>query len=272
MTRLQTSRPAQAYESYFVPAIFARWAPVLIGHARPFPGERVLDVACGTGIVARTIAPQVGSHGRVVGADLNKAMLEVARELAAPAGTPIEWVECDACDLPYESEFDLVLCQQGLQFFDDAGAAARSMWRVLKPAGRAVASVWDSLEHHPVYHAIYESQARHLGLPIAGVARPFGFDGPTRLRHLFTEAGFQRVEVTTESRDVSFPSIDQFVALTLGSAPTVMPELVNMREEDRADLIRAIRADSSAVLERHEHDGRLVFAMHSSIVIAQMSA
>ncbi len=115
--------PAQAYESYFVPALFVPWTAVLLEHAAPRPGERVLDVACGTGVVARNAAPLVGSEGKVAALDISPAMLDVARSLPAPAGARIDWHEGSALALPFPSEaFDLVLCQQGLQFFPDRAA------------------------------------------------------------------------------------------------------------------------------------------------------
>jgi ubiquinone/menaquinone biosynthesis C-methylase UbiE len=155
--------PAEMYERFFVPAMFAPWARVLLEYAAPQPGERVLDLACGTGVVARHVAPRIGATGRLIALDLRPGMLAVARSLPAPSGAAIEWREGDAValDLPADS-FDLVVCQQGLQFFSDRAAAVREMQRVLAPGGRLALNIWQGLERQPVFEAFAEAEVRHL--------------------------------------------------------------------------------------------------------------
>jgi ubiquinone/menaquinone biosynthesis C-methylase UbiE len=127
---------AEIYERHMVPAIFGPWAEDLLALATPLPGERVLDVACGTGVVARLVAQRVGPSGTVVGFDLNPGMLTVARSLPPPSGARIEWREGNVSAIPLpDATFDLVLCQQGLQFFPDRSAALREMRRVWGPVG-----------------------------------------------------------------------------------------------------------------------------------------
>ena len=128
---------AERYERCPARYILGPWAPLLVNAARPTAGERVLDVACGTGVVARIAAERVGPSGRVIGVDLNPGMIRVARSLPAPIGAPIEWLERSALDLRLEdASFDVVLCQQGLQFFPDKALALREMRRVLDHGGR----------------------------------------------------------------------------------------------------------------------------------------
>ena len=119
-----TSDAARAREQYSVRYFMAPWAPVLVAAAALQPGERVLDLACGSGLIARIAAPQLGPEGRITGLDINASMLEVARSLPPPAGAPIAWVQAsaDATGLP-DAAFDVVLCQQGFQFFPDKPAA-----------------------------------------------------------------------------------------------------------------------------------------------------
>src|SRR6266496_14186 len=113
-----TGDAAELYERYLVPATFGPWATDLVALATLRAGDCVLDVACGTGIVARRAAEQVGSVGRVVGLDLNAGMLAVARSASATEGRTIEWCESSALTMPFEDQsFDVVFCQQGLQFF-----------------------------------------------------------------------------------------------------------------------------------------------------------
>jgi ubiquinone/menaquinone biosynthesis C-methylase UbiE len=137
------TRASATYERVMVPAVFGPWAKDLLDRAALAPGMRALDVACGTGIVARLAALQVGSTGRVVGVDSNEAMLAVARAQPAPGGAQVEWRQGDATKLPFtDGEFDRVLCQHGLQYVADRIAALREMKRVLAPGGRLALSVF----------------------------------------------------------------------------------------------------------------------------------
>jgi len=127
---------AEAYESTFVPALFAEWAPHLCDLAGVRPGQRVLDVACGTGIVARVAADRLAGAGRVVGVDLNEAMLAVARRVRPD----VEWRQGDAEALPFPpASFDRVLCQMALMFFPDRARARPSScpraWPISPPTG-----------------------------------------------------------------------------------------------------------------------------------------
>jgi len=152
------------YERYNVPSIFAPWADDLVEMAALQPGERALDIACGTGIVARTAARRLGSGGGVVGLDLSAPMLAVARSAAAAEGVTIEWREGNGLQLPLADEaFDVVVCQQGLQFFPDRPAALREMYRVLAPGGRLVLSVWREIERSPGFAVLAQALTRHVG-------------------------------------------------------------------------------------------------------------
>jgi ubiquinone/menaquinone biosynthesis C-methylase UbiE len=132
------------YERHLVPSIFGPWARDLVVAANLRSGERVLDIACGTGIVARTAARNIGSSSSVVGLDLSGPMLAAARSAAAHENVTIEWREGSAVDLPLaDAAFDVVFCQQGLQFFPDRAAALSEMYRVLTPGGRLVLSIWE---------------------------------------------------------------------------------------------------------------------------------
>src|SRR3954468_24179080 len=146
--------PANIYEERFVPAMFALLAQLVLATIGMQPGTRVLDVACGSGIVARTAAPLVGSSGQVAGLDANPAMLAVARQAAAADGLNIEWRVGNAQSLPFaDRSFDLVLCQHGLQFFPDRLAALTEMHRVLAPGGRVAIVTWRGLDQHPLFAA-----------------------------------------------------------------------------------------------------------------------
>src|SRR5262249_33536426 len=139
---------AELYQRYLVPAITARWAQDLVDRALLQGGEKVLDVACGTGVVARLAAAKV-APGHVTGLDLNAGMLAVARGVSNE-GAPIDWNEGSALDLPFRSgHFDVVLCQLGLQFFPDQPKALHEMRRVLREPGRVALSVYSPIERTP---------------------------------------------------------------------------------------------------------------------------
>src|SRR3990172_6827474 len=128
MNPRQPKSPADTYEDYFVPAMFLPWSTILLSHAALQTRERVLDVACGTGIVARQAAPLVGTGGQVAALDMNPAMLGVARARPAPSGATITWQEGNAMALPFpDGAFDVVLCQHGLQFVPDRSSSLREM-------------------------------------------------------------------------------------------------------------------------------------------------
>lgn len=162
---------AELYERYLVPAITALWAADLVGRAAPQPGERVLDVACGTGVVARLAAKTMGA-GHVVGLDINAAMLAVARSRPAGPTPHIEWLEASALEMPFpDRSFDLILCQLGLQFFPDRSRALREMLRVLVPDGRLALSVFTAIERTP--------NGEGVGGRPGSTLRPRRFDGQT---------------------------------------------------------------------------------------------
>lgn len=185
---------ADNYERHFVPAIGEPIARRLIDAAHPAPGERVLDVACGTGIATRLAAEAVGSEGTVVGVDGHPGMLDVAR---AVAPDDIAWHEASAERLPLpDASFDLVLCSMGLQFFADREQSAHEMHRVLAPGGRAV---WCTPgPTPPIFRAIDQALVNHIG-PGASmfVHAVFALHDPTEARTLMEHAGFARVDVAT---------------------------------------------------------------------------
>ncbi|HVR66787.1 MAG TPA: methyltransferase domain-containing protein, partial [Verrucomicrobiae bacterium] len=159
-----TRSAADIYEEFFVPALFEEWAPRLCKAAALSHGNNVLDVACGTGVLAREAARCVQSGGKVTGLDRNEVMLTVARRVAPG----IEWRQGRAENLPFpDGSFDAVVSQFGLMFFEDREGALKEMWRVLKPRGRLAVAVWDALEHSPGYADMVALLKRLFGDRIA---------------------------------------------------------------------------------------------------------
>ena len=186
-----TTKAAELYQRYPARYILGPWAPLLVDAARVAAGERVLDVACGTGLVARAAAKRVGPAGRVVGVDLNPGMIAVARSLPATSDAPIEWVERSALDLRLENaSFDVVLCQQGLQFFPDKAVALQEMRRVLDRGGRLALSVWNSNSLGLYTGAVSAALVQFVGHEVAARFTA-SRNAPTagELQRLATEAG-----------------------------------------------------------------------------------
>jgi ubiquinone/menaquinone biosynthesis C-methylase UbiE len=204
-----TRSAADIYDEFFVPALFQQWAPLVADAARLAPGQRVLDVACGTGILAREAAKRVVPGGSAVGLDRNDGMLAVARR-QAPA---VDWRSGRAETLPFpDAGFDAAVSQFGLMFFDDRQAALREMWRVLKPGGRLAVAVWDALENSPGYAAMAALLQRLFGQRIASeLHAPFALGDPQVLRALFAEAGIAGAEISTHAGMARFPSIESWV-------------------------------------------------------------
>lgn len=261
--------PAEVYEQYFVPAMFRPWASILLRRAAPQPGERLLDVACGTGIVSREAAPRIGPAGQVVGLDMNPAMLAVARTLPAPSGARIQWQEGNAMSLPFtEGSFDVVLCQHGLQFFPDRVASLREMHRVLVAGGRASVIVLQALHLHPVFDVLMNSVARHLALPLSAVMTPFALSDAEELRSMFLSAGFKTAAVTAETTTVRFPEPDRFVPLAVASSAAAVPAFAKLDAPDRASLLEAVRADVESTIRTYRETDVITFPMFAHVAVA----
>jgi ubiquinone/menaquinone biosynthesis C-methylase UbiE len=245
--QLEGSAP-ELYERYLVPAITSLWATDLVDRAAPQRGERVLDVACGTGVVARSAAEAMGV-GHVVGLDINAGMLAVARSRAPGPGPRIEWYEASALDMPFpDSTFDLILCQLGLQFFPDRSRALREMLRVLVPNGRLGLSVFTAIERTPVTNALANALDRHLGPGASAVKRSeHSLCDADDLYRLIHEEGFREITIEQVTQIIRFPSAREYVRLQFAATP--LAGLVNgMGDEQRNAVEDAIAGDLGALL------------------------
>jgi len=242
--QLDGSAP-ELYEKYLVPAITTKWANDLVGRAQPNAGETVLDVACGTGVVARSASRRM-RHGHVTGLDLNNGMLAVAQTVVSE-GAPINWIEGSALDLPFPAgKFDLVLCQLGLQFFPDRGRALREMRRVLLPSGRVALSVYSPIERTPGANAFVLALDRVLGPNASKIKRgEHSFNASAELRELIIESGFAKVEVQTVAQQIAFPSVLDYVRFQLVATP--MAALLSTRDDaDREAAIKTIAQETAS--------------------------
>jgi SAM-dependent methyltransferase len=248
---------AEAYERYLVPAFFGPFADRLIELAAPRATDRVLDVACGTGIVARRVAPLAKT---TTGVDLNEGMLAVARA-AEPA---VDWLAGDACALPLpDASFDLVLCQQGVQFLPDRTTGLREMRRVLAPGGRLAVSVWRAAEHNPGWLRLAEALERHAGEAGAMMRAPFSLSDGAELRDLVRSAGFRDVATHIRVLPVWFPSAGDLLSRQEVASPLAGP-LAALSDESRDALTR----DFATALLPYTDDDGVCFPMQTHIVTA----
>jgi SAM-dependent methyltransferase len=261
--RLDTTA-TEAYHQQLVPALLAPWVSPLLDLAELVPGDAVLDVACGTGAVTRPAAVRVGHAGRVVGLDINPAMLEVARSVPAADGAAIAWVEANAQTMPLPDEsFDVVLCQQGLQQIPDRPAALAEMRRVLRAGGRLALSVWSGIERNPLFAALADALERHVGPEAARNRRaPLALGDAGDLRALVAGGGFHSVTLHTRVIPARFPSPERFVAAQLAATPLATVGAVPAAT--REAVARDVRADLAGYLDA----GELVVPMEAHILLA----
>jgi SAM-dependent methyltransferase len=259
---------ALIYESYMVPAQFAPCAEVMLRAAKPRIGERVLDVACGTGIVARRVAVAIGETGSVIGLDSNPGMLGVARAQPSKAGASnIAYLEGNGMQLPFgDSEFDLVTCSQGLQFFSDRGRGLAEMHRVLRPGGRVALAMWTGAKRSPIIDALNEAGIRHAGVALA--AAPFSLSDRNEIEALLLTAGFALRHLDEHVIECRFEDPSRMPQLAIGAAFAAVPQLSELDETTKARIRAGVLGDLGPMIAAHTRDGVLVTSQATHVAIA----
>ncbi|MCP5152849.1 MAG: methyltransferase domain-containing protein [Ectothiorhodospiraceae bacterium] len=252
--------PAEVYDARFVPALFAQWAPTVLDCADVRGGQHVLDVACGTGVLARAAADRVGPQGQVFALDASPEMLAVARRHAEA----ITWREARAESIPFpDSRFDRVVSQFGMMFFDDPVAALREMRRVCRARGRIAVAVCDALDHCAGYAVLAELLHRLFGPGVADAFRaPFALGDRARLLALARSAGLDQAEVSVHSGTVRFASIDDLVGAERACAWTLGGLL------DEAQLDTLLAEARVSLRPYADADGRVTFDMPALLLSA----
>jgi ubiquinone/menaquinone biosynthesis C-methylase UbiE len=261
---------AGTYDEIYVPRIFIPWARLLLERAALRPGEAVLDIATGPGTVARLAAEQVGRKGRVVGADFSEAMIALARAKPPSAGAaPIEYLVSPAAPLAItEGGFDVVTCQQGLQFFPDRAAAVREMHRMLKPGGRVVAAVWREIALQPSFAALDAALRESLPVDLAApYGAPFRWPSAEALASVFSNQGFTGVSVAELRHPLIYEGGVGQVMAALAASPIA---------STIADLDSNAAARLQAAAQRHLEplvvSGQVRTEMVSNLVMARKGA
>jgi ubiquinone/menaquinone biosynthesis C-methylase UbiE len=243
-----TVEAAELYEAAFVPGFFAQWAPVICDLAGVKAGDRVLDVACGTGIVARTAAERTGPAGQVIGLDRNEAMLDVARRV----GPGVDWRQGDAASLPFPDRgFDVVLCQMALMFFPDRPVVLREMARVVTGGGTVGLLVPSRIEAQPMFEPFVDLAARLAGPTARSLLTSYFVCGDLDEVTALVEGAGLRVS-TAQRVDGWYraPSVDAAVTTEVESTPLV--------ERMSEATYRQLRRDAGDLLARFtDAEGRL---------------
>lgn len=269
-----TLTPAGAYQAYYGPAIFDPLATHVLSVRSPSASAQVLDVACGTGILTRRAAAPEHGAARVVGVDVNPAMIDVARQTAPSSGqVPVEFHVGDGTALELDdAAFDLAYCQQGLQFYPDRAAGARELRRVLRPDGTAVVAVWQGPERHPFFVQLADIEEPRLADLGADVDRddalaPFSFGDPDVLRSTLLDAGFRHVDVVARTVQARFADADRFIERLEFAYAAVIPAFAE--DPESFDRYLANIADDARDLVSTYRDGdEVVIPMHANIAVA----
>ena len=246
-----------AYERYMTGVHCETRAKDLLDRVHLQPKEHVLDVACGTGFVARQAARRVGDLGKVVGVELNPAMLEVARQVSA-YHEPIEYLEGDASALPvHDTEFDVALCQHAIMFFPDREASVREMHRALKPNGRIAASVFRSTEFNPAFKHLITALERHAGPDTSDFMRsPFIMESVEQMRALYEQAGFKEISVVNRIVTLRYPSVAHLVryeTLNIADPALHTSETQDALNREMDTLVAAFIDDYGVVLPAQDY-------------------
>lgn len=252
--------PAEAYESFFVPALFAPWAERVADSVGIPTTAKVLDVACGTGILARTIKPRLGPSGSITGLDVSEEMLAVAREL----DSRIDWQQGDATALPFAaSSFDRVVCQFGLMFIPEPRTALAEMVRVLKPGGRLGVAIWDLVGRCEGYARLTDLLDRLYGVEVGDTLRaPFRMGEISALLELFESVAISGIELEIQEEPACFPSLRDWMSADVWGWLAIEHHFTD------ADFDKLMAAASEELEKFVQEDGTVSVPMWAHIISA----
>lgn len=230
------------YRQYLLPTVFAPWASQLIDYVGLQAGQTVLDVASGTGAVARAAATVVGAGGRVIASDISAGMLAHVNTGIDPDGAPIQMLECSAMELALpDRSMDVVLCQHGLPFIPDRIQATREMRRVLRTGGTVGIAVWLSETRLEPFDSFGEAlEAEGIDEPFPRAWDPNSFKMSVQgVEQLLVDGGFDAISVITRDLELHWPSLE---AAALGITGTPYgPVLARLGPEQQHRVMDALR-------------------------------
>ncbi len=255
-------RIAAAYDQRLVPWLFEHWADRLVTAAGPGPAAQALDLACGTGLLVRELLGRLGDEAHVHGVDADQSMLAYAA--GRSTDNRVSWHLADATRIPIDaSTLDLVVCNQGLQFFPDPAAVLAEISRVLRPRGRLALAVWGHLDHNPWPKAMSVALGVELGDDARrGSESICGLGDPEQVDGLITSAGFDDVEAVEVQLTATHPDVREAIDGQLAALPSA--GAIDALGQPRRN--RIIDAMAHSLGEWTDVDGGL--ALPSSCVLA----
>lgn len=257
---------AEGYERLILPAFMLPVVKDVIDAAAPRPGESVLDVACGTGLVARLVAPLVAPGGTVSNLDFDPAMIAVGRRLVeCPTSVGLTWHCASALMMPFDdSAFDLVFCLNGLQFLPDQAAGLAEMRRVMKPWGRLVVTVLSSVDRCKGHSLVLRGLERR-GVDPTPMLKAFALGDPAMLEALVGNAGFCGASVRPVRARVRFPSAQHFVDALAAGAVATRHALARLPEDQRTIFMR----EMSEEFRHYQEDGGVATPQEQLMLVAR---
>jgi len=258
-----TQAAAQKYDKHSVPAMFGPLAQATLAKMQLPENAHIIDVACGTGALTREIASRLKGNGRIIGADLNETMTELAEQQHPTDAHVATYVASDVCELPFDdADFDIAFCQQGLQFFPDKPAALAEIRRVLKPTGELKLTCWSAIS--PFNGALSEALADHVGEAASNKAKaPFSFRDGDVIANFLEAAGFSikaHQKIVLQRRFESLA--EQIMALP------VEKDLSEAGEK----IAQAVIVDVAAKLEKYADNNVFVVPQEAHLFEAQVKA
>lgn len=258
---------AEAYEKYIVTAWMSEWAEALVEMSSVGLGKQVLDAACGTGIVSRKIIPRCGANCQIIGLDVSKEMIQAAEHYANLEGmNTIEWRQGDIIQMPFSDDtFDIVFCQQGLQFSPDPLLALQEMRRVMKPGGQLALSVWRSIDRQPYFLALMQGIESCLGKVTAEFFHaPFVLYDREKLQAIIEKSGFRNISFRIEIKVSRYLAVQEFLTGYL-AATSIAAKIASLPDMDRAKMMD----DIIQALQPYTDDFGLAAPMESHLILAE---
>ena len=250
-----------AYEKYIVPAFTRAWAKEIVKRACLHEGEKVLDVACGTGLVARIAADQ-HRPDLIHGVDVNEVMINKAQEIEKN----INWHQSDVTTLPFpDNKFDVILCQQGLQYFPDSSLALKEMNRVLAKNGRVLLSVWRPIKYSPFYESLCRILEKFVNAKAASMlSSAYNAGDPGKLKAIFAKAGFSRINISIVVKQMRYSPFEEFVIGGIMATP-FFKDIQRLQESRREEMLLEIYKSNQDYID----DNGLAAPLESYIVHAK---
>lgn len=251
-----------AYEKYIVPAYTGVWAKEIVNRACLHEGEKILDVACGTGLVARIAADEQSNSGLIYGVDINEGMIKKAQEIEKN----INWHNHDVTDMPFpDNYFDVILCQQGLQYFLDPCLSLKEMNRVLVENGRILLSVWRPIKYSPFYESLCKILEKYVNAKaVSMLLTAFTLGDYGELKTLFVDAGFNSININIVVKQMSYSPFEEFVVGGIMASP-FFNDIQEMQESKREEMLLEIYNSNQNYID----DNGLASPMESYIINAK---